>query len=53
LALRHGSCLLPLKLSSCLSRTTPFSTPPVIRILSRFRGHRLARRLPIGSLNPR
>jgi hypothetical protein len=28
LALRHGSCLLPLKLHFHLSRTTPFSVPP-------------------------
>jgi hypothetical protein len=42
-ALRHGSCLLPLKLPSYLRRTTPFSVPPAIRILLRLRGHR---RLP-------
>jgi len=40
LALRHGSCLLPLKLPSLLSRTTPFSVPPDHRILSLIRGHR-------------
>jgi len=43
--------------SSCvhhLKRTTPFSVPPAARILSRLRGHRrFARRLPLGSLNPR
>jgi hypothetical protein len=43
--------------SSCihhLNRTTPFSVPPVARILSRLRGHRrVSRRLPLGSLNPR
>jgi hypothetical protein len=39
-ALRHGSCLLPLKLPSILTRTTPFSVPPAARILSRLRGHR-------------
>jgi hypothetical protein len=29
-ALRHGSCLLPLKLLFDLSRTTPFSAPPAL-----------------------
>jgi hypothetical protein len=40
LALRHGSCLLPLKLPFLPSRTAPFSAPPVLRILLRLRGHR-------------
>jgi hypothetical protein len=40
LALRHGSCLLPLKLPFLLSRTTSFSGPPVPRILLLIRGHR-------------
>jgi hypothetical protein len=36
----HGSCLLPLKLSSILRRTNSFGEPPAVRILSCLRGYR-------------